>query len=536
MAIKPAFQTTVIDKHEMQRLISRNLVISVLAKIFQLVTRVFIPPLTLYFVSLEEYGIWAICFVLISYLGLGAFGVSNVYIRYVAEYHARQEIEKINKLVSTGTLIVTVISLLLLIGFWFLLPTFVEETFKIPEHLQQTAFIFFYVTACIFMLNLSLGAFIFALNGLQKIAETTIIWIGCLTLETVLIVVLLFMGFGIYALLYAVVIRYVVSIVAHTVLSYKLIPGLSIGIQHIDWSYLKLFYRYGGILQLLGTLSIFIGSIDKLVAGSAFSMQATALIDTGKKFPVMAASMPASMNAVFLPATAYMYSQRRNEELLSMYMQGSRFMNLLTGFMMGYLAAFAPLIVAAWLGTKPEFQMAAIIMTLFTLPQQIHIITGPGTAFFNGTAHPARTLFYPIVNLIVIGVMAAAILLWSEMTLMSLMWLVVLSTIVSALAYIFYTNHKMRLSQWTYFVKVLVPGLIPYAVGYLVLWLMYPWVTVALQNRWYALQIGTIGGIIYTILTVFVIWAILNAQEREYLRHQFAKSTKYFIRRKNKKK
>ena len=60
----------------------------------------------------EEYGIWAVCFILIGYLGISAFGVSNVYVRYVAEYYSNGRIDKINRLLSTGMISVSVLSCL----------------------------------------------------------------------------------------------------------------------------------------------------------------------------------------------------------------------------------------------------------------------------------------------------------------------------------------------------------------------------------------------------------------------------------------
>ena len=45
-----------------------------------MLSRVGLPPIILSYVSLEEYGIWATCFIVISYLGMSTFGIANVYI------------------------------------------------------------------------------------------------------------------------------------------------------------------------------------------------------------------------------------------------------------------------------------------------------------------------------------------------------------------------------------------------------------------------------------------------------------------------
>jgi len=524
MSTDPASHMKVIDKQEMQRLISKNLFISVFSKIFHLVTRLFIPPLALSFITLEEYGIWAICFILIGYLSLGAFGISNVYIRYVAEYHANNETEKINSLVSTGIILVVLITLALLASFWFMLPLLIEEIFHISPELHSTAFVFFFGTACVFMFDLSIGTFKYILNGLQKIAEAAWVWIGCLTLETILIVVFFFTGFGIYSLFYAFVIRYLVSFVIYAVMSYKLIPGLSIGFQHFDTAYLKLFYRFGGIVQIAGMLGVFLRSIDKIIASTTLDMKATALLDVGSRFPLMAITVPSAMNAVFLPAIAYMHNQNRKQEMIDVYLQGSRSMSLLTGFIMGFLTVFAPLLIIAWLGTDPQFQDAAIIMALFSLPQQLHVLTGPGTSFFNGTNEPMKALYNPLLRTILTGIGVTVLFSFYEVNIINISIMVAITTIVASLLYGVYTNYIIEINQWAFVVKVLLPGLMPYFVSYCIYLAFTPWLSAAMLNRWYAATLILVVGLLYCLIMPIVIyWVIYDSSERQTMRNKVTK-------------
>ena len=519
-----------IDKQEMRQLVSKNLLVSVLSKVFYLGTRLFIPPLVLAYVGQVEFGIWAMCFVLIGYLGLGAFGVSNVYIRYVAEYHARNEIEKINGLISTGIVLVSAISLLLLCLFWFLLPTLIVHVFNIPEttpsqpdvNLHQTAFVLFYSTACIFLLELNLSAFMYILNGLQKITETSLILVGSATLETLLTILFLLLGLDIYSLLIAFGIRYLVSMIVYTSLCFKTLPTLSIGIQHIRIEYLHLFYRFGSIVQLAGILGIFTRSIDKILAASMIHIYAVGALELGAKFPMMAVTIPASMNSVFLPASSYMHNQKRQQEMLEMYVEGSRIMALLTGFIMGYLATFSVPLVMAWLGAWTEYDALSIacIMLLFTLPQQLHVLTGPGSAMFNGMNKPIRTLMYPLMRL---GLMLLfmglgflfSLMTWDQLQLLDIAIVVNLATLIGALIYSAYINITIGLPHLTHFSKVLLPSLIPYVTGFISFWVLSFW-EVNLYSRWQAIEFVLVSLTLYGILTSAIIfYGIFSHKERE---------------------
>jgi O-antigen/teichoic acid export membrane protein len=160
--------------------VARNASFNFGAKAFSMLSRLMMPPIILSYVTLEEYGIWASCFILIGYLGMSTFGVSNVYITYVAKYQAKRELTKINHLLSTGLTVVLVVTGSLLTVLWFGLPAIIK-TFHISAPLHETAAILIFGTALVFAMDLSLGAFGFVLQGLQRFGQQTLIWCGFVT-------------------------------------------------------------------------------------------------------------------------------------------------------------------------------------------------------------------------------------------------------------------------------------------------------------------------------------------------------------------
>ncbi len=512
----------IIDKREMKRLVSRNLFSTIFSNVINLFVRLFLPPIILHFVSLEEYGIWTICFTLITYLNLSAVGVTNVYVRYVAEYHAKEEIPKISGLLSTGIILVTSISLLSLTLFWYLLDPLVQTIFRIPPELQHTATVLFFSTACILMFQMSIGgAFMRMLNGLQKISETTSVFILGLFLEASLSVLLLFNGFGIYALLYAQVVRYLVSTLAYIIMSYQAVPGLSISPKNFDTAYFKVFYRFGAIVQVAGIIGTFLNTVDKLITSSFLGMQATALLGLGARFPVMAVTIPSSMTAVYLPATTYMYGQQRHQEMIQLYIEGSRTIGLITGFLMGFLAAFASPIIVAWLGTKPEFQIVATILTIYTLSQHLHVLTGPGSSYFKGIDNPANNLIYSFSRLTFTTIIVLTGLYFFGTTLITITTTITIATSLSALLYLTSNNHRIGVPQLTFLTKAILPSLVPYGIAYLLLWPLTPYVTMAMTDRWNAIGLVLISGMVYTLITGLIIYGLIFTTDEKTRLHQF---------------
>lgn len=500
--------------------VSRNVVSSLGSKGIYLVSRIFLPPLILSKLSLEEYGVWATCFILIGYLGMGAFGVSSVYVRYTASYAAKGEYDAINRLVSTGLVVVTAVNLALLAGVWFLLPA-VVEMFHVEPAFRETAQTLLFVTTTVFLLDLSFGVFGDVLTGLQYIHRTNVIWVATFLVEAILIVALLLAGLGIWALLWAFVIRYFLQVVASLVVCRQALPGLSVHPRNFDRSMLKLFYRYGGIVQISGLLSMLMRSIEKVLAGAFIGVRATGLFDVGEKLPMMGAWLPTSFAAALMPASSDLHTKDRSEEIRKLYLKGCRYNSILSGLMMGAMAAFAGPLLVLWLGPDEKFHDAAAIMAWFALPYQLHVLTGPGTSLFKGMDEPQKELVYPIAQLLLVASAVGIGLLTAGKTLMMIVVTVSSSMCLSALLFFGYANKQLGVSNAEYFLRVLIPGLTPYVIGFALASITGGWVDLEPDDRLEALYALAVNGALYVGIAPVVIYRLLcDWGEREFLRQQ----------------
>lgn len=512
------------DPSASKDLVSRNIVSSLGAKGVYLVSRIFLPPLILSQLSLEEYGVWATCFILIGYLGMGAFGVSSVYVRYTASFAARKDFTSINRMVSTGVVVVTAVNLLILVGVWFALP-WVVEMFHVEPSFRDTAQILLFITTAVFLLDLSFGVFNDVLTGLQKITVTNAIWVATFLIEAVLIVALLFAGWGIWALLWAFVVRYVVGVIASVVVCRRELPELSVHPRNFDRSMLRLFYRFGGIVQVSGLLSILMRSIEKVLAGAFIGVRATGLFDVGEKLPMMGAWLPTSFASVLMPASSDLHTKDRSQEIQRLYLKGCRYNSILSGLMMGAMAAFATPLLVLWLGPEEEFHDAAVIMAWFCLPYQLHVLTGPGTSLFKGMDQPEKELVYPVSQLLLVALTVGAGVLMVGKTLMMIVVTVSASMVLSSLIFSVYANRQLGVGQGTFVWQVLVPGLTPYVVGFGLASLTSGVVSMEPSTRLEAFYTLALNGVPYTALSTFLIYRLqCDFGEREFLRKQAAHS------------
>lgn len=509
-----------------------NVAASLLANVLYLVSRLFVAPVALVYITLEMWGIWGFCFTLIGYFGMGAFGISNAYIRFVGVYSAQGNVDRINRLVSSGLAITCSAATLVMFGLYFSLDWIVNRL-KVSEDLHQTAFVLLYGTVGVFMLDLTFGAFQYVLTGLQRIVAERVVFILSFMLEWVLIIGLFWMGHGVYSLLYAFAARYIFSTIAYVFITYRALPGFKVSPLLVDRTCFDYFIKFGGVVQATGLLAMFVGSIQRLVAGFVMNVEMVGLFDLGEKFPRMATAIPASVNHALFPAATALEQGGSSKEISDLYVNSGRYTSLITGVIMGFLACFSFAIIAAWVGPDPKFVLAAVLMSMFTLPVQFHTLTGPASSMFKGIGKPWREFMFPLIHL---GVLVLFVPLGfylfetgettvelQQQNTINLSILVCVAQTIASFIYMYYANHKFGISQVRYFVHAVGPGLVPYLVGLVLLFVTKPIFAPFHGDRWPTLAILVVVGIVYVLLNLGVCWFFFRQEERDRVRAMVTK-------------
>lgn len=506
------------------RSVSRNALASMAGRLVYLASRVALPPLILRHLSLEQYGLWAAAFIVVGYLGMSSFGVANVYVRYVAEYHARGDVARVNQLLSSGLAFTSGLGAVLVVALWLAAPTVVRWLPIAPALRPEAAWILF-ATGAVFAVEIAFGAFGQVLIGLHRAAAQTAVWTAASLVEAVLIVAFLGAGLGVGGLLLAFALRLVLSTVACAGLCVRALPGLSVAPRHVDRESLRLFWSYGAVVQLSGLLGIVLYSIEKLIAALTLGPAAAALFEVGEKFPIMVSGIPASLNGVLLPALSHLDSVAEGGRTRALYLDAARCISLLGGLLLGFLAAFAAPVIVLWLGPSAEYQPAILILAVFALAFQMHVVTGPGSALHRGTGAPARELVYPLTQLALVALAVPLGFALVGRTVPVIAVGVAASMGLSAAAYAAYTNRRVGIGQRAFLHRVWLPGLAPYGVAALAAWTVSHGLGLAVDDRGTALVALLAGASLYVPLAAAVLWRLLDGGERDAVRVRVAAAT-----------
>ena len=501
--------------------LTRNLGPDIAARVGYLVSRVFIPPFVLARLGLEMYGLWSTAFILVSYLGIGTFGISAVYVKFVAEYAARGETEKANSILSTGV-IATAIVCVTLFGMLVLGYAHVQRWLRIPLHLQHTARDVVLAVVGIFLCDIATSVFRDSMAGVQKIAEIQGIWVICYSVEAVLIFYFVGTGYGVMGLADAFMVRTLLSILLSAAVAKRTLPWLRLAPSLCTRESLRTLLGFGGVVQLGALVSIGLNTVERVIAAPLIGLSAVGLLDLSDKLPQMASSIPTAFAGAFLPAASYLNgglagtAAERRAAVIKLYLKGARYMNLASASLAGLLATASAPILMIWMGKL--YPGTAFLMSIFAIQQQIHLLTGPGTSILKGIGRPREELFYSVPNMITLALsIPLSHLILGHWSVVGLGTAVVGATIVSAVGFILHANRLLDIPWRRYVRFVLLPGALPYLVGVLVsvpAWILTP----HLSRAQGAMLLVAIGITYAAGLTVLVDRMVLERDEREWFR------------------
>ena len=448
--------------------LSANVLASMAARVGYLVTRFFIPPFVLAHVSLEAYGLWSTAFIVVSYIGISTMGLSNVYVKYVAEYSARREFDKANRLLSTG-LCVSIPGCLAVFGVLYVFWPHVVEWLHIAPALRTDAREVVLTVVAIFLSSISLSAFHDALAGTQQTALTQVIWVISYLVETALIFILVGMGRGVRGLAEAFLVRTAIDIVLSLALSIHKLKWLRLSPALFSRDSLKILVQFGGVVQILSFFAVALNSIERSLAAFLVGLQATGLLEISEKLPAMASSVPSAFSSSFIPAASYLHgglsgSPEQKDSIRKLYLKGARYMNLSTAFICALLAAMPAPILDTWTGK--HYAGSAYLMVIFAIATQANLTTAPGTSILKGIGLVYAEFWYCLPNVLALAITLPAVrLVEGQWTVIGIGSAVALSTVLSSVVFLRQANRLMGISFAQYWTAVLWPGMVPYLVA-----------------------------------------------------------------------
>jgi len=479
---------------------ARNSIYSIIANTWYLMSRFLLTPFILHYLPLAEYGLWTLCFVIISFLALTSIGLEGTYIKYVAEFHARKETGRINRLLSTGLLLTSGLAVCVLVSMWMGMPL-ILDTLRIEAELHQKAAFVFMGTGIIFMLDISLSCFGRVLDGLQYMALTAKVNLLTSFVELALIVVFLLGGLGVYGMMIAFLVRYLLAIAANTGFAFKLMPDLKISVCYFDMDSLKLLVCYGGKMQILGFIGIFMSTFDKIIITRLLGLSFTGMYEIGRKIPSTGARIPTEISGAMMPALSYLQGKNDMRQARVLFLNASRYMAMLSAPLFTYLFVAAPYAIYVWLGSG--YETATVVMYISSSGVLVNLLTGAGSAAAKGFNRLEWELEYGFLNLLLCLIMTPVLAL--HFGLAGAAGGVAISTAIASVYFIWLTNRFFQITLKNYFRQILHPLVAAVLSAAMLYHLLPQFITVGATTRLMAIPILAGASVFHLLISCLLL-------------------------------
>ena len=486
-------------KTNLHKRVSKNSLYTALFNIWYLGTRLALVPFILSYVSIEEYGLWTFCFVILSYIGLAAFGFNTTYIRYTADYRSRNEDHKLNELLSTGLISMTLFSVALFPILYFFASD-ILFLLGVGADLHQVARDLFLGSTVIFMLNFSFSGFQNILEGEQRIDLVRKIQWFASFIEIILLILFLAIGSGIISLLWAYGIRYLIILCLNILFAYKTFPQLRVSFSAYRREALSQFLNFGGRLQLIGFLSILNQSIDRIFIAKFLQLEAVGFDEAARKLPNIGMTLPSAVAGSMIPAAAHLQGIKQQAQINNAVLLGTRYLMILSSIPYAALIYFAPLIIETWLGK--EFAVIVPVMQILALGTFINLLSGVGTSCLRGTGDTQLETKYMGVSLILLLITAPIGL--HIFGLVGIAGAYCFSQIVGTIYFMVLSNRLFEITRIQFAHKILCPVAVIFLSGVPLFLTCHFGIDLNQISRWEA------GGLLLTLFSGQVTLVLLN--------------------------
>ena len=338
-----------------------------------------ITPFLIWTIGLERYGFWALCSSISRY-GMLTDVLFAPIITTVAAAKRADDLACVRRIATFATLfylgLVAIFVPLAAVSGGLLL-----RLFPMSPDLARDAPRFFTGYVAYFFISVAVTGLASVLNGLGLLRKTaTINAIGTL-IYAATVIVLALRGFGLWALLDALVVQLAFSAVALYALCRGQLGHVFVSPQRVGRALAIELLTFGGWVQLSTLATLLGGETDQILIGAFVGVPAVGLYEVGAKLARAIRSLASFPNNALLPSIAALATDPRADRVPHVVVRASRLVSVVTVFAAALLIGGNTPIVTIWLGHVDGVTIAATVLVVLAFNNVLEtIVSVPITA------------------------------------------------------------------------------------------------------------------------------------------------------------
>lgn len=345
--------------------IQKNLLFSAIGYMLPMLAALATIPIMVSKLGVDLYGLYTICISLIGFMALVDFGIGQTVIKYVAEYEATGQTQRVQPLLGVALLIYLLVGIVSAIALYGFAPLLAQGLYN-GEAKQQLAQDVLRITALPLLLGYVNQFFLNVCKAYHRFDVPAVIHNAGNLSGIVLATVLLLAGYSLREVLWGYVLIQAVALTAGYVASLRVVPA---GVrlhprfeQHVLTSILS-FSAYTFIGNFIGALT---SRVDKLLIGLIVGTEAVTYYQIPFTIAQMANGLVHTLSQIVFPRFSEMSSLQDRQGLLRLYGTVNGAVLLMSLVIAVMLISVGGEFLAVWI--SPEFSShASEVLTVIAL-------------------------------------------------------------------------------------------------------------------------------------------------------------------------
>jgi O-antigen/teichoic acid export membrane protein len=351
-------------EHNLAVSIGKSTVFGVIARCAQVSTRLITVPIVIAHLGIGGYGIWAILMTAAAYMRFGSIGVKSAFQKYVAEATGSGDFETTNRLLSTGTAGMLILSSVGLIPICVFSRNLAQMAGVPPEMLKASAASISVLALIMLMSNVG-AAFEAIVMGGHRIDIARKFTTFFTVAEAVVIVILLHFGFGLFGMACTMGLSEVGFVICCYAASRKLLPQVHVRWKYVSKSVVPELFRYAGSYQLVNVMEVVFSAIIPVALLRVFGPEAAGVFALAYRLQNSAQMLSDAVLLPILSGGAKMYGAKSGREMNLLIAKSFKVTLGLALLPLGFFSVFGTTLVYVWTGqTIPTLRITLWLICL----------------------------------------------------------------------------------------------------------------------------------------------------------------------------
>jgi len=391
--------------------IARNTLFNIAGRAFE---GLFGLTLTWYVVNelgTEGWGMWSLVAVFTGYAALFDLGIGSGFAKYIAEYEARGERQKISMLITTGLTFYFLLSLMVVSATWVLADTLIDRVLiplasgphLSPDMVEDLRFLC-RGAVVLFGLNNCIAPFANVPVGLQRMEVSNALSAGVTVVKFFAALAFIELGWGVRGIFAAQAVSVVLLGVGCVTAAFVLVPGLRVGPRQLNRPVFNQLFSFGWRTQVAKLAGLIDFQTDRMVVASVYKfgdMGLVGLYGIGEYLATKMRQIPNLLVSALIPAASQLDAQSREKHLEQLYLHSTKYMAAVTFPLALGMMATADLMLHAWLGGQEGLGQAAGVTRILCAGYLCNLLPGPGMSIVLGKGLATTSMYAGLLSMTV---------------------------------------------------------------------------------------------------------------------------------------